>query len=403
MTAGPADNIDMTPRSINIAFCENGAGYGGAIISLEAFLEKIAAPFVPHIYTNFDTDQYRQLARLGAWRHLAPVRTVDPTWLRRTALLSKFASPLENVANLLPYALKYYARFRQDRIDLVYLNNDCTNNLAATLAAGWAGLPTVLHARGFHADTRATRWVLGKVDRCIAVSHAVKDELFALGFPPAKCTVVPEGLDLSVFHPRAQPAPGALRAELGLDATQPLVTLVGGLVDWKGQDVLLAAAPHIFARIPQAHILLVGSAYGRDKRYAETIARDAAAPAMGGRVHMLGARQDIPAILAESSVVVHASTTPEPFGRTFLEGMAMGRPTIASKEGGPLDVIEHELDGLLVPPRDPAALAAAIVRLLSDPDFSARLGGNAADKARRYSIESHADMIGKVLHSIFDK
>jgi glycosyltransferase involved in cell wall biosynthesis len=391
----------MTSRPIKIAFCENGAGYGGAIISLEAFLEKIPAPFTPHIYTNFGTDQYRQLARLGAWRHLAPVRTLDPARLRRIPLLARFASPLENVVNLLPYALKYYARFKQDRIDLVYLNNDCTNNLAATLAARWAGLPTVLHARGFHADTRATRWVLDQVDHCIAVSHAVKDELFALGFAPARCTVVPEGLDLTVFRPR--PPDGAIRAELGLSATQPIVTLVGGLVDWKGQDVLLAAAPHIFARFPQAHILLVGSAYGRDNRYAETMARGAAAPQMAGRVHMLGARQDIPAILAESGVVVHASTTPEPFGRTFLEAMALGRPTIASNEGGPLDVIEHELDGLLVPPRDPALLATAIVRLLSDPDSSARLGGNAADKARRYSIENHADMIGKVLHSILNK
>ena len=391
----------MTSQPINIAFCENGAGYGGAIISLEAFLEKITAPFTPHIYTNFDTGQYRALARLGAWRYLAPVKTLDPAWLRRIPLVSRFASPLENVVNLLPYALKYYARFKQDKIDLVYLNNDCTNNLAATLGAKWAGLPTVLHARGFHADTRATRWVLDQVEHCIAVSHAVKDELFALGFPPAKCTVVPEGLDLTVFHPRAPD--GAIRAELGLGTEQPLITLVGGLVDWKGQDVLLAAAPHIFARFPRAHILLVGSAYGRDNRYADLIAQDAVAPAMAGRVHMLGARHDIPALLAESAVVVHASTTPEPFGRTFLEGMALGRPTIASKEGGPLDVIEHELDGLLVPPRDPVALAAAIGRLLSDPDSSARLGGNAADKARRYSIESHAAMIGKVLHSILNK
>ena len=385
----------MTSKPINIAFCENGAGYGGAIISLEAFLEKIPAPFTPFIYTNIGAAPYPRLARLGTWRHLAPVKTLDPAWLRKRRV--PFASHLENLFNVVPYALRYLAAFKRDRIDLVYLNNDCTNNLAATIGARLAGLPLVLHARGFHADTRATRWVLDQVDHCIAVSHAVKDELFALGFAPEKCTVVAEGLDLSVFHPR--PADGAIRAELGLHPEQPIVTLVGGLVDWKGQDVLLDAAPQIFARFPHAHLLLVGSAYGRDNRYATEIARRAAAPEFAGRVHMLGARQDIPAILSNSAVVLHASTTPEPFGRTFLEGMAMGRPTIASKEGGPLDVIEHEVDGLLIAPRDPALLAASIVRLLSDAALAARLAHKAADKARHYSIESHADAISKVLHA----
>lgn len=386
----------MKPADIDIAFCENGAGYGGAIISLEAFLEKIPAPFRPHIYTNLGNEPYPRLARLGNWRHLRPVKTVDPAWLRRRRIPA--ASHLDNLLNVLPYALRYLARLRKDGIDLVYLNNDCTNNLAPTIAGRLAGLPMVLHARGFHVNTRATRWVLAQVDHCIAVSHAVKDELFALGLPPEKCTVVPEGLDLDVFYPR--PPDAAIRAELGVHAEQPVVTLVGGLVDWKGQDVLLDAAPHIFARFPDAHIVLVGSAYGRDRRFADDIARRAAAPEFGGRVHMLGARQDIPAILSASSVVLHASTTPEPFGRTFLEGMALGRPTIASNEGGPLDVIEHGVDGLLIAPRDPVVLADAITGLLRDPALAATLGRNAAAKARRYSIDSHADAIGRVLHAV---
>lgn len=386
-------NTFMHTNSINIGFCENGAGYGGAIISLAAFLEKIPSEFTPHLFTSLGTDPYQRLARLGRWRHMPPRSLLDPARLRRGA---PFASTLDNVFNMLPYALSYYRAFRKSNVDLVYLNNDCSCNMAAAVGARMARLPLVLHARGFNADTRGNRWVLENIDHCIAVSHAVKRELLELGLPAEKCTVVPEGLDLTQFHPRAPDA--ALRAELGLAEHAPVVTLVGGLIDWKGQDVLLAAAPAILEAFPEAAILLVGSAYGKDNRFAEEITRQVSAPALRGRVRLLGARQDIPAILSISSVVLHASTKPEPFGRTFLEGMAMGKPTIASNEGGPLDVVEHEVDGLLIEPRNPAVLASAVKRLLSDPVFSAALGEQAARKARRYSIEHHTQAISAVLH-----
>jgi len=383
----------MQSEQINVGFCENGAGYGGAIISLAAFLEKIPREFKPHIFTSIGTEPYQKLARLGDWRHLRPVAVVGQQRLRQFG--HRFGSLLDNAVNLLPYALRYYMVFRRKRIQLVYLNNDCNCNLAPAVAGKMAGLPMVLHARGFNADTRGSRWMIDQLDHCIAVSHAVKAELVSLGLPEEKCTVVPEGLDLELFYVR--PPSQAIRAELGLSGSEPVITLVGGLIDWKGQDVLLDAAPAILERFPDARILLVGSAYGKDNQFAETITRRAAAPELRGRVYMLGSRQDIPDILSMSSVVLHASTKPEPFGRTFLEGMAMGRPTIASNEGGPLDVIEHEVDGLLIEPRNPAVLAAAVTRLLSDGAFAARLGENAARKARQYSIEHHTDAISRVL------
>jgi glycosyltransferase involved in cell wall biosynthesis len=212
---------------------------------------------------------------------------------------------------------------------------------------------------------------------------------------PEKCTVVAEGLDLAVFHPQGPQA--GLLTELGVQPGEPVVTLVGGLVDWKGQDVLLDAAPAILGRFPKAHILLVGGAYGKDSGFADEIARRAQAPHLGGRVRLLGARADVAAILAASTVVLHASTKPEPFGRTFLEGMALGKPVIASNEGGPLDVIEHGVDGLLIPPRDSQELARQVIRLLGDPAFAARLGAQAALKSRAYSIERHTEQVCAVL------
>lgn len=384
---------------VPVAFCENGAGYGGAIISLAAMLEHLDRRYQPLLYTSLDTEPYRRLARLGPRRHLAPSALVAQATLQRLHI--PFASTIDNLCNLLPYALRYYQAFRSDRVRLVYLNNDATCNIAAALGARMAGLPMVLHARGFHADTRGTRHVLSWLRHCMPVSHAVQDELLTLGLARADCTIMPEGIDLGSYHPRA-PAAG-LRAALGIGADDPVITLVGGLIDWKGQDVLLDAAPRLFARYPTARILLVGAAYGRDTRFADMLAARAAAPAMGGRVMLLGGRPDIPELLSISAVVVHASTLPEPFGRTFLEGMAMGRPVIAAGEGGPLDVITHEHDGLLVAPRDAALLGDAILRLLDHPEQAARMAANGAVTARRYGIEDHAARVAGVLDGLLQR
>lgn len=383
----------MSSEATRVGFCENGAGYGGAIISLAAFLEQIRPEFSPYIFTGIGTKNYQELANLGSWRHFRRTALIDPS--RLSFFGAPFASMVDNIFNLLPYALRYYWAFKRKRIALVYLNNDASCNIAAAIAGKMAGLPLVLHARGFHSDTKGVRWVLANVDHCIAVSHAVKTNLMQLGLPAEKCTVIAEGLNLDLFRPRP-PEPDLMK-ELGLTGKEPVITLVAGLIDWKGQDILLAAAPAIFERFQDAQILLVGSAYGKDDRFAHAIAASAAASSFKGRVRLLGSRSNIPEILSISTIVLHASTSPEPFGRTFLEGMALGKPVIASNEGGPLDVIEHEVDGLLIAPRDPAALAKAVHRLLLDKDFAATLGANAARKAKNYSIENHANKIDAVL------
>lgn len=380
---------------VRIAFCENGAGYGGAVISLEALLERLPPPYAAHIYTGIGSAPYPALGRFGRWRCLKAVTLVSTPWLRRRGV--PFSSMIDNLLNVLPTALKYYWGFKRDAIDIVYLNNDASCNIAAALAAKIAGLPTVLHARGFNCDTRGNRWVFSMLDYCMPVSTAVLRGVLALGMAPDKCSVVAEGLDLSRFHPRRSAA--TLRQSLSIGADAFVVTLVGGLVDWKGQDVLLEAAPAILARCPSVQFLLVGGAYGKDRVFADKIADIAAHPALAGHVHMLGPRDDVPDILAISDIVVHASTKPEPFGRTFLEGMALGKAVIASNEGGPLDVIDHAVDGLLIAPRSPALLAEAVIELLEQPALAAALGAGAVLKARQFSIERHTSAIVTILNN----
>lgn len=388
-------NSSATPRNkfARLGFCENGLGFGGAAISLAAFLEKLPPEFEAVIYTGIGTEEYSKFNTLGLWRHIPAIRLISVDKL--ISLRVPFSSSFDNLFNLLPSAFRYYFAFKRDKIQCVYLNNDASCNFAAAIAAYFARLPLILHARGFNCDTKGNRWVLSKLDHCIPVSNAVMSELLSLGMTAEKCTVVPEGLDLTKFYPRQ--GLNSLRQELGLVADEPVVTLIGGLVDWKGQDVLIDAAPIILKKFPNLVILIVGKAYGKDDRFANSLLERAAAPNLLSRVRMLGSRDDVADILACSDIVIHASTKPEPFGRTFLEGMALGKPVIASNEGGPLDVISHGVDGLLIEPRCPEKLAEAIVALLDDRTLATTLGTNAAAKATFYSIEKHAELICAVL------
>jgi glycosyltransferase involved in cell wall biosynthesis len=106
--------------------------------------------------------------------------------------------------------------------------------------------------------------------------------------------------------------------------------------------------------------------------------------------------------MQSADVVVHASTSPEPFGRVIIEGMAMARPVVATAIGAPPEIIRDGVTGILVPPGDAAALAAVLDRLLADPDMRRRLGENALSVVRqRYAIQRHAMLIESVFEELF--
>jgi glycosyltransferase involved in cell wall biosynthesis len=111
-------------------------------------------------------------------------------------------------------------------------------------------------------------------------------------------------------------------------------------------------------------------------------------------VHFLGHRDDVPEILAALDVLVHVPSAPEPFGRVVAEAMAVGKPVVAARAGGLPEIVEHEVTGLLVPPGDPSACAAAVLRLLADPALRARLGTAGRRRAEeRFDPAAHAERV----------
>jgi glycosyltransferase involved in cell wall biosynthesis len=194
-------------------------------------------------------------------------------------------------------------------------------------------------------------------------------------------SVVRPGVDLGKFCPAPQ-AGADRRQELGVSPGEHLIGLFGRLQRWKGQDVFLRAAARIRARGLACRFLLVGSSqFGIELPYADQLRRQVEEDGLGACVKFLGQRSDVNELMNACDVVVHASVEPEPWGLVVAEAMAAGRPVIASAAGGPLEMIEDGTSGLLTPPGDVKALAAAMESLLAASDTQARLGTAARRRA----------------------
>jgi len=159
------------------------------------------------------------------------------------------------------------------------------------------------------------------------------------------------------------------------------LVMVGRLAAWKGQDVFLQAFAHAFPD-GGARASVVGAAlFGDEEHYAAELQQLVAELGLEGRVELLGQRADVAVLLGEADIVVHASRIPEPFGQAVVEGMLAGAAVVATEGGGPSELIRPDVDGVLVPPDDVAALAAALQRLAADPALRARLGTSARHRA----------------------
>jgi len=230
----------------------------------------------------------------------------------------------------------------------------------------------------------------------IANSHAT---LAALGDgrrSRRRAAVVHGGVDLAALDATAGAhlAPGA-----PADPT-PTVGIVGRIAPWKGQHVFVEAAGLLARSGRDVRFEIVGAPLFGEADYLASLRARVGELGLSDRVRFAGFRRDAARAMLDLSVVVHASTSPEPFGQVVAEAMALRRPVVASDCGGPREIVEQGVSGLLVQPGDPAALAAAIGRLLDDPPLARRL----AD-AGRARVEAHftARHTARGVEAVYDR
>ncbi|RII90951.1 glycosyltransferase, partial [Clavibacter michiganensis] len=219
-----------------------------------------------------------------------------------------------------------------------------------------------------------------RADAVIATCSDEAAELVRAGVDAARITVIPCGVDIGHFTPRAS-------ADDDEDADRPMrVMVVGRLVPRKGVDLAIESLG-ILARRGRRDVELVivgGSGdgtSGSDDPEARRLMDAARAAGVADRVHLHGrvSQADMPAVMRAADVVVCAPWY-EPFGIVPLEAMASGVPVVASAVGGLTDSVVDGVTGILVPPRDPAAIADALGELLEDPARRRRLGRAGRDR-----------------------
>jgi len=253
--------------------------------------------------------------------------------------------------------------------------------LALSMSTELAKPPLIAARRvDFHLKGNSlSRWKYRQVDCFICVSEAIRTMLIADGVPPARTVVVNEGIDLE----RVEAAPPAkLHEELWLPRHAPIVGNVAALVRHKGQRYLIEAAAIVIRQIPDARFVIAGE--GELRGALERQVKD---HKLEKHVYLLGFRPDVLSLQKIFDVFVMSSVT-EGLGTSLLDAMACAKPVVATAAGGIPEVVEDGLTGLLVPTRDPEAMAAAIVRLLNDAGLRRQMGEAALLSAReRFSVE----------------
>jgi glycosyltransferase involved in cell wall biosynthesis len=228
-----------------------------------------------------------------------------------------------------------------------------------------------------------------RADRIIAISQAIADVLAADGIRRERITVVHSGIPLDAT--RRTPRLG-IRDQLGLPREARVAANVAALVPHKDHATLVSAAKRLEGRFPNLHWVVAGQGHLREALQAEIEALG-----LAGRVHLIGQIDEPERLIADADLFVMSSRE-EGLGTAVLDAMALGIPIASTSAGGLPELLGNEA-GLLVPPRDPGALASAVARILDDPELRQRLTGRAGTEVLRFSDRRMAEEVGSVYRS----
>ncbi len=379
------------PQRPRVAFVDHTALLSGAELALARMIDALDVD--AHVILAEDGPLVGRLEEVGATVEVLALGESTRDLGRERVDVRRL--PLRSVIDVASYSIRLARRLRALDVDLVH-----TNSLKAALYGGVAGrlarVPVVWSLRDRISDDYlpgpAAVLVRG-LARVLpaAVVADTRTTLGTLGEPRASWTVIPS--------PLARPRASTSNSRPHHDAL--VVGMFGRIAPWKGQDVFLDAFATAFPSGPEQALVVGDALFGDDEvAYAASLHEQVQRLGIAARVHFTGHVDDVDDWYGRCDVLVHASTTPEPFGQVIVEGMAQGLAVIAANAGGPTEIITDGHDGLLVTPGDVAALAARLTELAGDPALRARLGAAARDRAADFGPDVVAERLERLYRSL---
>lgn len=275
---------------------------------------------------------------------------------------------------------------KRQRFDILHAHK-FGSNLWGSVIGSACRVPVIVaheHSWSYEGDPLRA-WLDGRVigrlaTRFVVVSSADAQRMAARErVPTDKIVMIPNG-----YIPSAETSGSDFRAELGLAPQTPLIATAARCDPEKRIDVLLEAHARVLASIPDAHLAIAGNGKCRP-----ALAQHARELGLDGTVHFLGQRSDVDSILRAADVAALSSDR-EGSPLIMFECMATNTPLVATAVGGLPDVVEDCRTGLLVPRRDPAALAEGLVALLTDPERRAQIAAAASARLPHFTIDATA-------------
>lgn len=362
------------PRPIRVLYLDHVPRLSGAEQSLRDLVVGLCAgPVEPVVVLSGDGPLAAELRAAGVLVRMVPMSRRMLETSRRTLAARPFVA-IARLGAFVAAGLRIWRLVREIRPRLIHTNT-LKMHLIAILPARLSHTPLVWHVR----DILPKGWVRRAFIFCARFPTViiVPSRAVALGFGKRKRTIyrklrlIPNGIPVQAYESRA--AGKALRSELRVNGA-PLVGIVGRIAPWKGHEVFVHAAAMVADRHPKARFAIIGGVLfpENDEPFARQLARLVADMRMEDRISFLGWRDPVQAVSA-LDVLVHASTEPEPFGRSLLEAMAVGIPVVAAA-GGAVSEILPPAAGLIIPPGRPEILADALDALLADRRMRERMG-----------------------------
>lgn len=350
--------------------------YGADVILLQLVTHLDRTRFEPLVVLPND------LPQSGLLGQALQAHGIRVMWYKLAVLRRHYFTPL----GLLRYGWRLsisswaLARLvRREKIDLIHSHTAAVlpGAIAARLTQRphvWQTLEMVIRP---YALRRLLAWLLPRWSiAVVAASAAVKAHLCADEPRHQQQTqVIHFGLNPADWQPVAAER-ARLRAAWGIPDHCALVGMVGRISQWKGQDYFLQVAQLVVQQCPQARFALVGGTFYGQEQLAADLQAQTAALGLADVVQWHDFRRDVTAVLAAYDIFVLPSTLPDPLPTVVLEAMAAGKPVVANAHGGSGEMVVDGVTGFLVEPGQPAAMAAAILHLIGQPEAQVMMGQN---------------------------